>query len=140
MGVEHLSKLEKWALAVIGLHFLIVVFHGAAHRILPVDLSAIQLTFVVAVIIIGPLVSAFLIVRSVRAGALALVATMIASLIFGLYFHFVADSADNISHAAKMHPAAWSVAFTITACLLAMLEALGSLIGWLLYFGRRSSQ
>src|ERR1051325_4311875 len=108
VSMRHVGTLEKWALAVIGIHFLITVFHGMAHEILPVDLGAIQLMFVITVIIIGPIVSAILIVTSSPAGALLLFLTMIAALIFGLFFHFVADSADNVSHMAEMRPAAWS--------------------------------
>ena len=134
------SSLKKWALIVTGLHLVIVIFHAAAHKILAVDLSSIQLIFVVTVIILGPLAAAFLIVKSARPGALLFLLTMIASLIFGLYFHFVADSADNVFHAAEIHRTAWSEVFASTAYLLALGEALGAAIGGLLYFGRKAPQ
>ena len=137
MELKHINTLEKWALVVIGIHLVAVIFHGAAHEILPVELSTGQLVFVTVVVILGPLASAFLIRKSARAGALLLAMTMTASLMFGLYFHFVGESADNVSHAAEMPSTAWSGVFTITAYLLAGLEALGALIAWLLYFKRR---
>jgi hypothetical protein len=51
---------------------------------------------------------------------------MAGSLIFGLYFHFVHESFDHVSH--REHDL-WGITFTATAVLLAVVEALGCWIG-----------
>ena len=64
-----------------------------------------------------------------RAGAAVLAATMVASLLFGLYFHFVADTAD---HVARREHSMSGLLFIVTAALLVPAEALGA------WFGMRS--
>ena len=140
MKFGQVGTLKKCALTVIGVHFFIAVFHGIAHQELPVDLSAVQLAFVIVVIMISPIVSGGLIIKSARAGSLLLLLSMLAALIFGLYFHFVADSPDNISHMTEMPSSLWPGTFKLTAYVLALIETLGAFVGGLLYFGRQSAQ
>ena len=100
----------------VALHFIVSVAHGAAHLDLHIDLNTWQTVYVLAVITASPLVSGFLL----------LLLSMLGSLIFGGYYHFIATGADNVS-ALGIH--AWSVPFQITAALLALTEAAGALIG-----------
>ena len=132
-------SLRTWALIVTALHLAVVVCHAAAHQSLQVDLTPEQLTFVVSVIIVGPLLSAALLMfRYDGVGSLMLSLTMLGSLIFGIYFHFVAESADNVSYLSEMHSSGWAAAFEITAYILGVLEAIGTVFGALIYFGRPS--
>jgi hypothetical protein len=50
---------------------------------------------------------------------------MAGSLVFGVVNHFVIVSPDHVSHV----PAEWSTLFTVTAVLLAVLEAAGTAAG-----------
>ena len=110
----------------VALHFIVSVAHGAAHLDLHIDLNTWQTVYVLAVITASPLVSGFLLWRGARNGFLLLLLSMLGSLIFGGYYHFIATGADNVS-ALGIH--AWSVPFQITAALLALTEAAGALIG-----------
>lgn len=62
-----------------------------------------------------------------RAGAWLLLASMLGSFAFGLYYHFVADTIDHVAHVARIGPAFWSAMFRLTACLLAVSELAGKL-------------
>jgi hypothetical protein len=118
------------ALYAVAAHAAVLVVHSAAHEILGVKASTPQLIFIVAVIIVAPLVAGLLLWKgSVKAGALLLTCSMAGSLAFGVYYHFVADTADHVSHVARMSPAGWAVAFQASALLLALIEALGAWAG-----------
>jgi hypothetical protein len=114
---------------------LLVIFHGLigaghlfAHGELGIETSAMQNLFIVVVIGISPIAAAVLLwTSSVRAGFPLLAASMAGSLLFGVYFHYIAISPDHVSHL----PAGESQGlFRLTALLLAIMEALGAGIGW----------
>jgi cytochrome bd-type quinol oxidase subunit 2 len=125
------SSVTRLALAAVVAHAAVLVAHSAAHEILGVEATPAQLVFIVAVIIVAPLVAGLLLwKRKEKAGALLLSCAMIGSLVFGVYYHFVADTTDHVSHVARMSPAGWSVVFQATAFLLALIEAFGAWAGW----------
>ena len=130
--------LKLTALAVVTFHFVIVVLHSIAHQILPVPATPAQLAFIVPVIIVAPIVAAFMLLKFETAGMLLLAASMLGSFVFGVYYHFIADTIDHVAHVAQMQPVLWSQMFQATSYLLAISEALGAAIG-LVWLARRSA-
>lgn len=130
-GRAYKSSVTRLALAAVVAHAAVLVAHSAAHEILGVEASPAQLAFIVAVIIVAPLAAGLLLwKRKEKAGASLLIGSMIGSLVFGVYYHFVADTTDHVSHVARMTPLGWSVVFQATAFLLALIEAFGVWAGW----------
>lgn len=110
-------------------HLLITVAHGAAHRELQVGLTLSGGTFVGLVIVIAPLVAMWLAWGRRRRLAFGLLAaSMFASLLFGLYHHFLAE---GIDHVHSQPPGAWGQIFVITAYGLLITEALTTWMGML---------
>ncbi|HKQ53036.1 MAG TPA: hypothetical protein VJT74_11740 [Pyrinomonadaceae bacterium] len=125
------SSAVRRALYVVAAHAAVLVVHSTAHEILGVKASTPQLVFIVAVIIVAPLVAALLLwKRKSKAGAILLACSMAGSFAFGVYYHFVADTADHVAHVALMSPAGWAVAFQASALLLSLVEALGAWAAW----------
>ena len=122
---EHIGRtLKRAALWLVWIHFLVVALHSIAHEVLAVKASAAQLAFIVPVIIVAPVVAGVMLPKFKRAGAFVLMASMIGSFVFGLYYHFVADTTDHVAHVAGLRPAFWSMMFQITAYLLLASESL----------------
>jgi hypothetical protein len=69
----------------------------------------------------------------VQAGAAALAASMAGSFAFGLYYHFVAISADHVLHLPAGSDPTWAAIFRLSAVLMAVAEALGALAGVALF-------
>jgi len=130
--------LKLTALAVVTFHFVIVVLHSIAHQILPVPATPAQLAFIVPVIIVAPIVAAFMLLKFETAGMLLLAASMLGSFVFGLYYHFIADTIDHVAHVTQMQPVLWSQMFQATSYLLAISEAAGAAVG-LVWLARRSA-
>jgi hypothetical protein len=124
--------LKLTALGLVGFHFLTVVLHSVAHEALSVKATPAQLAFIIPVIIVAPLVSGLVLPKFEGAGAWLLLASMVGSLVFGLYYHFVADTIDHVAHVAHREPAFWSATFRVTAFLLAASEVFGAAAGVLM--------
>jgi hypothetical protein len=108
-------------------HIIIVWLHGVAHTKLGVELSAWQQSYAAIVIVVAPLVAAVLLwTRHVRPGLWLLAASMAGSLIFGGYYHYVAVSADHVSH---LPPGDAQGMFRLTALLLVVTETFGLAVG-----------
>ena len=122
------------ALAVVAIHFVVVVLHSIAHQTLPVIATPAQLAFIVPVIVVAPVVAAVMLAKFEKAGMVLLTASMLGSLVFGIYYHFIADTIDHVAHVAHREPLFWSQMFQTTAYLLAISEAAGAGVGlfWLL--------
>jgi hypothetical protein len=124
------SNATRFALASVLVHACVVALHSAAHQVLGVEASTAQLVFIVAVIMLAPLVAALLLWRKAKAaGALLLAASMAGSFIFGVYNHFMAFSPDHVSHVAGLPQKSWSLIFQVTAALLALVELVGTSAG-----------
>lgn len=120
----------RLALATIAAHASVVALHAAAHQILGVAATPPQTVFIVVFIMLAPVAAGVLVWRGFgAAGSSVLAVSMAGSLLFGLYYHFVLDSPDHVSHVSAMSPAAWAVLFQLTALLLALTEALGVYAG-----------
>ena len=128
-----LKTLKLIAILLAAAHFAIVAVHGAAHRQLSIDLSTWQSAFVLIVIVALPVAAAALIVKWPRNGSLLLAASMAAAFLFGVYFHFVAESADHVSRAVQLEPRSWANAFSWSAALLAVVELAAAIAATALY-------
>ena len=126
MSYRNTRGLVLMSLALVGFHFLALVAHSVAHEVLPVKATPAQLAFVVPVIIIAPVVAGLMLLKFRKAGAALLLASMVGSFVFGLYYHFVADTIDHVAHVARLEPAFWSATFRVTAYLLAASEVAGA--------------
>jgi len=90
-----------WLLLVTGLYAMrmaINMAHGHAHDTLAVPLAAWQTAYVWLVIVIGPTVAlVWLWIRPSAAVAWSLAALLVASWLFGMYFHFGPMNPDHVS-------------------------------------------
>ena len=127
---------KRWSLMTIGFHFLTVVLHSIAHEALAVRATPAQLAFIVPVIVFGPVVAGFLLLRFEKAGGLLLALAMTGSFFFGLYYHFIARTIDHVGHVAALRPAFWSAVFIATAYLLAASEIVGAFVAVLILKGQ----
>ena len=126
-----MKSIAKYGTASVLAHVAVSVVHGIPHRALHIELSHPQELYVLIVIIVCPLIAmALLWTRRQRAGALLLAVSMLGSLVFGAWNHFVAGGPD---HVAEVAPGAMGLLFRVTAGLLAMCEAAGVWLGvsWL---------
>lgn len=122
------------ALVVVAAHVVVVVLHSIAHNVLPVEATPAQLAFIVPVILVAPVVAAFMLAKFEKAGMVLLTASMLGSLVFGIYYHFIADTIDNVAHVVHREPLFWSQMFQLTSYLLAITEAAGVVVGSIYFF------
>jgi hypothetical protein len=129
-----MTKAVSYAIALIIIHALVSMLHGAAHQRLNVPLSLSQQLYVVLIIFIAPLVAGLLLWRKqYLRGALLLFGSMTGALVFGVYNHFVTIGPDHVSHLRVAATGAWVTVFQVTAVLLAIVEAVGGLVGaWMM--------
>ena len=113
---------------VVIVHALVVVPHGVAHNILHIEMNLWQNVYILVVINLLPIVAAVLIWRRKKLGFLLLLLSMAGSFVFGLFYHFIAAGPDNVS---SLGPYPWSNTFLWSAVLLAILEAAGTIVGYL---------
>lgn len=111
--------------AVVIVHLLVSLVHGAAHSGANVALGPAGTLFVYVVILAGPLVGLAVAWRQPRIGAAVVALTMAGSLVFGLVNHFIIQGTDHVAQVAV----AWRSLFASTAALLAVIEAAGAVIG-----------
>ena len=132
------SRAAKYTTAIIVAHLLVNVVHGVAHRELHVGLSPSGSVFVVAVVLILPLVAMALVgAAQKRLGLILLSLSMLVSLLFGLYHHFLVISPDHV-HSQPASP--WGIAFTYTAYGLLITEAIGTYVGFHFLWAAREPQ
>ena len=122
------ASLRKAGLVIVLLHMLIAVIHSLAHSALYIYMSSWQNAYIFIVITLLPLVAAFLLWRRRKGGFLILFVSMIGSLLFGGYYHFIAPSPDNVAYLGDH---AWTMPFQVSALLLAITEAAGTIVGLL---------
>lgn len=126
-------QLRVAALAV-GLHAAASAAHGVPHAAVPVPLAPWQWAFVYGVIVLAPLVALGLLRRGkVEVGGTLLAVSMAASLLFGVYFHFVAPTPD---HVGAVPAGPWRGPFRVTALVAAIVDAVGVFVGVRLMDGR----
>jgi hypothetical protein len=92
-----------------------------------VGLSPSGSIFVIAVVLILPLLAISLVwTAHKRLGLILLSLSMLASLLFGLYHHFLVISPDHV-HSQPASP--WGIVFIFTAYGLLITEAIGTYVG-----------
>lgn len=115
-----------WVTIAVVAHLIVNLAHGHAHTRLGVGLNAFQTLYVFGVILIAPLVALVLsFTRLARAGAWLLLVSMLGSLIFGLLYHYVIISPDNVAY---LPVGSARDLFRISAMLLFVTEAFGIII------------
>jgi hypothetical protein len=122
-----MKNAAKYGTAIVLAHLAVSIVHGIPHRVLHIELSSLQTLYVLIVIVVCPLIGmALLLTTRQRAGAWLLAVSMLGSLGFGAWNHFVAGGPD---HVAEVGPGAMGSLFRVTAVLLALTEAAGVWLG-----------
>jgi len=104
-------------------HLIVNLLHGRAHTELGVGLTSWQKLYVIAVILLAPLIGLALSwTRYARAGLWLLLVSMLGSLIFGACYHYIIVSNDHVAH---LPPGDARGMFRVTALMLLITEALG---------------
>ena len=121
MNTTH--KMRNNGTLIVLVHIAALSGHGSSHVHLTIGVDTWQSMFIAIVIFAAPLFAMILLwMRFKRAGVYLLGVSMVGSLIFAVYYHFVVAGADN---AFGMGLGVWSTIFRTTAGLLAAIEALG---------------
>src|SRR5678815_6006148 len=129
---KHTRTLKRIALVIVAFHFAVVVLHSIAHQLLSVNASPAQLAFIFPVIIVAPVVAGVMLPKFETFGTVLLTVSMFGSFVFGVYYHFIAETIDHVAHVARLEPLFWSQMFVATSYLLAISEILGAVVGLLL--------
>ena len=123
------DSLRRLSIAIIALHAMVGVAHSAAHVRLNILMNSWQNAYIFVVIILLPLVAAYLIWKRARPGYLILFLSMLGALLFGGYYHFVLAGADNVSTVGHHALRSWAQVFQGSALLLALVEFAGVVAG-----------
>lgn len=104
-------------------HLIVNLLHGRAHTELGVGLTSWQQFYVIAVILLAPLIALLLSwTRYARTGLWLLLGSMLGSLSFGACYHYIIVSSDHVAH---LPPGDARGLFRATALLLLITEAAG---------------
>lgn len=128
MSVRKRLTVKSTAVWVVWVHFAAVVLHSVAHEILSVKATRAQLAFIIPVIIVAPVAAGLALPRFGRGAAALLAASMLGSFVFGLYYHFIADTIDHVAHVSRLRPEFWAGTFRLTAYMLLVTEAAGACV------------
>ncbi len=123
MNAKH-SRFAAWlGTIVVVLHEIPLVLHGIAHAQLGIYLPSVLANLYIAVVLYAaPVVAAgFLLANRTRFGAWLLLASMVGSLIFEVYNHFLVMSEDHVS---MVPSGTWGDIFRVTAIASAVTEVL----------------
>jgi hypothetical protein len=102
-------------------HLGALVAHALSHTHLHVMAEGWRLWFIVIVIFVLPVLAAVLLWTAKQGpGLTVLFFSMVGSLVFGIYHHFVLPGPDNV---ASIGQGSWSGCFVASAVLLAVVEA-----------------
>jgi hypothetical protein len=129
------SSVAAWlGTALVAVRTIPLVLHSAAHVQLQIYLPSILANaYIWVVLFVAPLVAAGLLwTTAARGGAWLLFWSMLGSLLFELYNHFMVMSPDHVSQVPDTF---WGHMFQITAAATAILEAAGCAIAVYLLSG-----
>lgn len=123
----------RYAILVVLAHTVINGIHGIAHQQLGVSISNFQSAYVFMVTLVAPIVGVVMLLfldkpKILLGGAWLLFVSMLASLLFGIVYHTVIPSSDNI-FTVMQNPSLYSVVFISTAILLLIVEGVGTWVG-----------
>jgi Na+(H+)/acetate symporter ActP len=123
-----MNKIALAATAIIVVRQIVAQLHGMAHEELQVGLATWQWAFVYTVIAAAPILALVLYwTRYAAAGALLLGVSMLAGMLFGIYYHFIAVSPDNVAHLPEGHGQHFFIA---TAVALVPIELAATAYGF----------
>jgi hypothetical protein len=111
----------------VAIHLAFAQQHGAAHHTLGVGLSDFQSSFVYGIIIVCPVIAAIGLWTRYRVVFLwLLLVCMLSSFVFGVYYHYILVSMDNVT---SLPPGTTQAhhQFVSSAASLAWLEAASTL-------------
>lgn len=124
------SALVGFAIGIILIHLALNIAHGMAHGRLAIGLNAFQKVFVLVVIVVAPLIAAYMIWRGrLGPGGALLAIAMAGALLFGVYYHFILPGPDHVTQTTLPVSFHMRDIFDVTAALLALFECLGVLAG-----------
>jgi len=127
----------RYGTAIVLAHLLVNMVHGAAHQKLQIGLSPAETLFVMAVILVGPLLAMVLLWTSQqRLGLVLLALAMAGSLVFGLYHHFLMTGPDHVGEQAA---GPWATTFAVTSYLLLLTESIGTYVGLRFLYRKRAA-
>lgn len=111
-------------------HFVGNLWHGDAHATLEVGLPSIKTAFVIVVILIAPILGGILVwTRWCIAGCWVVGASMLGSVLFSVYHHYVLISIDNVEHLPPGTPEAHAH-FANSAELIALAALAGAVVAF----------
>lgn len=112
------------------LHLGSTLWHGSAHSAIDIQLSGLQNLYVFAVVLTAPVVGVALLWSRFRdIGVWLFAISMVGACLFGVYYHYILVSPDNIAHL----PAASADAhtqFIRSAAVIAVVEFVSALLGF----------
>jgi hypothetical protein len=123
------NRTRRLSIAIIVIHAVVTVAHGAAHSTLKILMNGWQTAFIFIVILLLPLVAGYLIWKRARSGYLILFLSMLGALVFGGYYHFVLAGSDNVSMVGHHALRSWAQVFQVSAVALALVELAGVVAG-----------
>lgn len=130
------SRWRRIGIAIVLLHVIVTVIHSLAHSALLIYMSGWQNIYIFIVIAVLPLVAGVMLWRRASVGFLVLFLSMLGSLLFGGYYHFILPGPDNVSHLAAH---TWTLPFQVSAVLLTLVEAAGVVVGLMGLSSNRST-
>lgn len=126
------NRLAGVTTAAVAVHLLAHAAHGVVHELIPVRIAAWQTAFVVVAMFVLPTVALGTVVRGRRRlGAVLLLVSGVASLLFEVVFHFVVENPDHVGSVSR-----GAVAFAGTAVVTGATDLLLIVLAAWLY--RRS--
>jgi hypothetical protein len=132
---RHLRRLSRYLIAIVLLHFAVLLAHAAAHVALGVVPAPLDAAFIVVVIWVGPLAALPLLRHRPYRGTILLLPLMASSFAYGFASHFVVAGPDNV---APVLPEPWTVAFVATGAILGVLELAGGAVAFVSLRAARS--
>ena len=124
--MKKIAGWRAWVTIAVVAHLIVNVLHGQAHTKLDVGLSNWQQVYVIAVILLAPLLAlALSFTRYFRAGLWLLLASMLGSLVFGGCYHYIIISPDHVAHLPAGDARGL---FRVTALLLLITETFGVIV------------
>ena len=122
------GTLSRLGILVVIVHAIVTIPHSIAHTNLNIAMDTWQNIYIFLVILIVPIVATVLIWKRRPSGFMLLTISMIGSLLFGVYYHFIAIGSDNVF---TLPASSWAFTFKLTAWLSAITELAGAVVGLL---------
>ena len=114
----------------VSIHFVGNLWHGDAHTTLEIALPSIKIVFVAIVVLAAPILGAVLTwTRFMGSGCWIVGASMVGSVVFSVYHHYVMISIDNVEHLPTGSPEAHAH-FSNSAEFIAFAALIGALLSF----------